>query len=162
MVPFRRRRSVSVSSVRYWEDFRVGDVVELGPVTVTEEEIVGFASRFDPQPFHLDAEAGRQTPYGGLIASGWHSAAIYMGMFVRGVLDGAASLGSPGVEELRWLAPVRPGDRLRGRAVITDVLPPSTDPRRGTIVGTHELINQDDVVVMRFTSRGFIARRPTE
>ena len=147
--------------VRFWEDFRVGDVVELGPVTVSEEEIVEFASRFDPQPFHLDAEAGRRTPYGGLIASGWHSAAIYMGMFVRGVLDGTASLGSPGVEELRWLAPVRPGDRLRGRAVITDVVPSATSPHRGTIIGTHELINQDDVVVMRFRSRVFIARRPT-
>jgi len=147
--------------MRYWDDFRVGDVVELEPVTVTEAEIVEFASRFDPQPFHLDAAAGRQTPYGGLIASGWHSAAIYMGMFVRGVLEGTASLGSPGVEELRWLAPVRPGDRLRGRALITDVVPSSTNPRRGTIIGTHELINQDDVVVMRFTSRVFIARRPT-
>jgi acyl dehydratase len=148
--------------VRYWEDFRVGDVAELGPVTVTEAEIVEFASRFDPQPFHLNAEAGRQTPYGGLIASGWHSAAIYMGMFVRGVLEGTASLGSPGVEELRWLAPVRPGDRLRGRALITDVVPSSTNHRRGSIVGTHELINQDDVVVMRFTSRALIARRPTQ
>ena len=148
--------------MRYWEDFRVGEVVELGPVTVTHEEIVEFASRFDPQPFHVDAEAGRKTPYGGLIASGWHSAAIYMGMFVRGVLTGTASLGSPGVEELRWLAPVRPGDRLRGRAVITDVVPSSTNTRRGTIFGTHELINQDDVVVMRFTSRVFIERRPME
>lgn len=148
--------------MRFWEDFRVGDVVELGPVTATEEEIVEFASRFDPQPFHLDAEAGRQSPFGGLIASGWHSVPIYMGMFVRDVLDGTASLGSPGVEELRWLAPVRPGDRLRGRAVITDVVPSSTNPRRGTVIGTHELINQDDVVVMRFTSRPFVARRPME
>lgn len=131
-------------------------------MTVTEEEIVEFASRFDPQPFHLDAEAGRQSPFGGLIASGWHSVPIYMGMFVRDVLDGTASLGSPGVEELRWLAPVRPGDRLRGRAVITDVVPSSTNPRRGTVIGTHELINQDDVVVMRFTSRPFVARRPME
>lgn len=148
--------------MRFWKGFRVGDVVELGPVTATEEEIVEFASRFDPQPFHLDAEAGRQSPFGGLIASGWHSVPIYMGMFVRDVLDGTASLGSPGVEELRWLAPVRPGDRLRGRAVITDVVPSSTNPRRGTVIGTHELINQDDVVVMRFTSRPFVARRPME
>jgi acyl dehydratase len=146
--------------MRYWEDLRVGDVVELGPVTVTEEEIVEFASRYDPQPFHLDAEAGRRTPYGGLIASGWHSAAIYMGMFVRGVLADTASLGSPGVKELRWLAPVRPGDQLRARAVISEVAPSSRDPRRGTIIGAHELINQDDVVVMRFTARSFIARRP--
>jgi acyl dehydratase len=146
--------------MRYWEDFHVGDVTELGPVTVTEDEIVDFASRFDPQPFHVDPAAAAESPFGSLIASGWHTAAIYMGMFVRGVLEGTASLGSPGVEELRWLAPVRPGDTLRGRATITDVAPSSTNPGRGTIFGSHEVINQDDVVVMRFTSRGFIARRP--
>ena len=147
--------------MRYWEDFHVGDVTELGPVMVTEDEIVEFATRFDPQPFHVDAEAARESPFGGLIASGWHTAAIYMGMFVRGVLQGTASLGSPGVEELRWTAPVRPGDTLRGRATITDVAPSSTNLGRGTIFGSHEVINQDGVVVMRFTSRGFIARRPT-
>jgi acyl dehydratase len=146
--------------MRYWEDFRVGDVAELGPVTVTEEEIVEFGRRFDPQPFHVDPEAARESPFGGLIASGWHTAAIYMGMFVRGVLAGTASLGSPGVEELRWLAPVRPGDTLRGRTTITDVQPSSTTRGRGTIFGSHEVVNQDGVVVMRFRSRGFIARRP--
>jgi acyl dehydratase len=147
--------------MRYWEDFRIGDVSELGPVTVTEEEIVEFARRFDPQPFHVDPEAARESPFGGLIASGWHTAAIYMGLFVRGVLEGTASLGSPGVEELRWLAPVRPGDTLRGRTTITDVQPSSTTQGRGTIFGSHELVNQDGVVVMRFRSRGFIARRPS-
>ena len=146
--------------MRYWEDFEIGEVVELGPVTVTEEEIVEFGRRFDPQPFHVDPAAARDSPFGGLIASGWHTAAIYMGMFVRGVLEGTASLGSPGVEELRWLAPVRPGDRLRGRTTITDVQPSSTTPGRGTIFGEHEVLNQDGVVVMRFRSRGFIARRP--
>jgi acyl dehydratase len=146
--------------MRYWEDFHVGDVAELGPVTVTEDEIVEFATRFDPQPFHVDPGAARESPFGGLIASGWHTAAIYMGMFVRGVLEGTASLGSPGVEELRWLAPVRPGDTLRGRTTITDVQPSSTTPGRGTIFGEHAVINQDGVVVMRFRSRGFIARRP--
>jgi len=146
--------------MRYWEDFQVGEVAELGPVAVTEDEIVEFAKKFDPQPFHLDPEAARESPFGGLIASGWHTAAIYMGMFVRGVLEGTASLGSPGVEELRWLAPVRPGDLLRGRTTITDLQPSSTTPGRGTIFGSHEVLNQDGVVVMRFRSRGFIARRP--
>jgi acyl dehydratase len=146
--------------MRYWEDFQVGEVAELGPVAVSEDEIVEFARRFDPQPFHVDPEAARESPFGGLIASGWHTAAIYMGMFVRGVLEGTASLGSPGVEELRWLAPVRPGDTLRGRTTITDLQPSSTSPGRGTIFGSHEVLNQADVVVMRFRSRGFIARRP--
>ena len=147
--------------MRYWENFHVGDVTELGPVTVTEDQIVEFASRFDPQPFHVDPEAAGKSPFGGLIASGWHTAAIYMGLFVRGVLEGTASLGSPGVEELRWLAPVRPGDTLRGRTTVTDVQPSSTTPGRGTIFGSHELVNQDGAVVMRFRSRGFIARRPS-
>ena len=147
--------------MRYWEDFEVGDATAFGPVTVTEDEIVEFARRYDPQPFHVDAEAAKQSPYGGLIASGWHTAALYMSMFVRGVLLDAASLGSPGVEEIRWLAPVRPGDTLSGRSTITDLRESSTDPRRGTVVTTNEVLNQDGTVVLRMKARGFFARRPT-
>ena len=146
--------------MRYWEDFAVGDVTEVGPVTVTEDEIVEFARRFDPQPFHIDPEAARASPYGGLIASGWHTTALFMGMFVRAVLLDSASLGSPGVEEIRWLAPVRPGDTLRGRSTITDLRESSTDARRGTVFTTNEVVNQDGVVVLRMKARGFFARRP--
>jgi acyl dehydratase len=146
--------------VRWFEDFQVGDVSEFGPVTVTAAEIVEFAERYDPQPFHLDADAAAATPYGGLIASGWHTAALYMGMFVRGVLLDSASLGSPGVEELRWLAPVRPGDELRGRSTVADARASSTNPRRGTVFTTHEVVNQDGTVVMTMKARGFFARRP--
>jgi acyl dehydratase len=146
--------------VRWFEDFQVGDVSEFGPVTVTAAEIVEFAERYDPQPFHLHADAGAATPYGGLIASGWHTAALYMGMFVRGVLLDSASLGSPGVEELRWLAPVRPGDELRGRSTVADARASSTNPRRGTVFTTHEVVNQDGTVVMTMKARGFFARRP--
>lgn len=146
--------------MRYFEDFRVGDVAELGPVSVSEDEIVEFATRFDPQPFHVDAAAAAGTPFGGLIASGWHTTALFMGMFVRGVLLDAASLGSPGVEEIRWLAPVRPGDTLTGRSTITEVRESSTDPRRGTVFTTNEVLNQDGVVVMRLKARGFFAKTP--
>ena len=146
--------------MRWFEDFQVGDVSEFGPVTVTAAEIVEFAERYDPQPFHLHADAGAATPYGGLIASGWHTAALYMGMFVRGVLLDSASLGSPGVEELRWLAPVRPGDELRGRSTVADARASSTNPRRGTVFTTHEVVNQDGTVVMTMKARGFFARRP--
>ena len=145
--------------MRYWEDFAVGDVTELGPVTVSEEEIVEFASRYDPQPFHLDAEAGRATPFGGLIASGWHTTALFMGMFVRAVLVDSASLGSPGVEEIRWTAPVRPGDTLSGRATVTQVEPSSRNPGRGTVFTTNEVVNQDGVTVLTMKARGFFARR---
>ncbi len=145
--------------MRYWEDFQVGEVSEVGQVTVTEEEIVDFASRYDPQPFHIDAEAARQSPFGGLIASGWHTTALFMGMFVRAVLLDSASLGSPGVDELRWTAPVRPGDTLTGRSTIVDVQPSSKDPRRGTVFTKNEVFNQDGVLVMRLIARSFFARR---
>src|SRR3954451_9614917 len=146
--------------MRYWEDFHTGDVTELGPVTVTEAEIVEFAERFDPQPFHVDPAAAAQTPFGGLIASGWHTTALFMGMFVRAVLLDAASLGSPGVEEIRWTAPVRPGDTLSGRSTVTETRPSSKDPRRGTVFTTNEVFNQDGTLVMSLRARGFFARRP--
>ena len=111
--------------MRYWEDFQVGEVSEVGPVTVSQDEIVEFATRFDPQPFHVDPEAARRSPFGGLIASGWHTTALFMGMFVRAVLLDSASLGSPGVEEIRWTAPVRPGDTLTGRSTVVAVQPSS-------------------------------------
>jgi acyl dehydratase len=144
--------------VKYWEDFEVGVETVHGSHTITEDEIVRFAQEFDPQPFHTDPAA--EGPFGGLIASGWHSAALYMGMFVRNVLLDSASLGSPGVEELRWLVPVRPGDVLTGRSRVAEAWPSQRDPRRGTIVGEHELVNQDGDVVMRMRARGFFARRP--
>ena len=145
--------------MRWFEDFHPGDVSEFGPVTVTAADIVEFAERYDPQPFHLDADAGAATPYGGLIASGWHTIALYMGMFVRGVLLDSASLGSPGVEELRWLAPVRPGDELRGRSTVTDARPSATNPKRGTVFTANEMLNQDGVVVMTMKARGFFERK---
>ncbi|MDX6475958.1 MAG: hypothetical protein QOH95_1469 [Gaiellaceae bacterium] len=146
--------------MRYFEDFKVGDVRELGPVTVSEEEIVEFASRYDPQPFHVDPEAAKGSPFGGLIASGWHTTALFMGMFVRAILLDSASLGSPGVEEIRWTAPVRPGDTLHARSTITDARPSSTNTARGTVFTTNEVFNQNDELVMMLKARGFFARRP--
>lgn len=145
--------------MRYFEDFKVGDVTEVGPVTVTQAEIVEFAERFDPQPFHIDAEVAKASPFGGLIASGWHTTALFMGMFVRAVLLDSASLGSPGVEEIRWTAPVRPGDTLHGRSTVTDVRPSSTNARRGTVFTTNDVWNQDDTLVLTLKARGFFARR---
>jgi acyl dehydratase len=146
--------------VRYWEDFRVGEVTELGEVDVTREEIVEFARRYDPQPFHVDDDAAAHGPFGGLVASGWHTAALFMGMFVRSILLDSASMGSPGVEQLRWTAPVRPGDRLTGRVTVTAVEPSSKRGDRGTVFTASEVLNQDGVVVMTLKARGFFARRP--
>jgi acyl dehydratase len=145
--------------MRHWEDFHAGEVTEIGPVTVSEQEIVEFARRFDPQYFHIDPAAAVDSPFGGLIASGWHTAALFMGMFVRAVLLDTASLGSPGIDELRWTAPVRPGDTLHGRVTVDEVRESSKDPKRGTVFTTSEVFNQDDVLVMRIRARGFFARR---
>ena len=145
--------------MRSWEDFVVDEEIVHGTHEMTADEIVRFAREFDPQPFHTDPDV--DGPFGGLIASGWHSAALYMGMFVRNVLLGTASLGSPGVEELRWLVPVRPGDVLTGRSRVVESWPSERDSGRGTIVGEHELVNQNGDVVMRMRARAFIARRPT-
>jgi acyl dehydratase len=138
----------------------VGEETVHGTHEVTEDEIIRFAREFDPQPFHTDPDAAAAGPFGGLIASGWHSAALYMGLFVRNVLLDSASMGSPGVEELRWLAPVRPGDVLTGRSRVVDAWPSENDSGRGTIVAEHELVNQEGTVVMRMRARGHIARRP--
>ncbi len=145
--------------MRYWEDFAVGETTDVGTVDVSREEIVEFARRYDPQPFHLDEAAADDGPYGGLIASGWHTAALFMGLFVRRILLDAASMGSPGVEELRWTAPVRPGDRLTGRVTVTAVEPSAKRRDRGTVFTTSEVVNQDGVVVMTMKARGFFRRR---
>jgi acyl dehydratase len=145
--------------VRYWEDIRVGDVFELGPVDVREDEVIAFATAYDPQPFHVDPQAAATGPFGGLVASGWHTAALFMGMYVREVLLDTASMGSPGVEQIRWRVPVRPGDRLRARVSITGSTASKTNPHRGTVVSECEVLNQRDEVVMTLTARGLFARR---
>jgi acyl dehydratase len=142
-----------------FEDFEPGQVYELGSRTVTEAEILEFARQFDPQPFHLDPEAAKESVFGGLIASGWHTGAIWMRLYVDAMLGDAASRGSPGVEELRWLAPVRPGDTLTGSLTVLDVTPSATRPDRGTVRIRGELTNQDGVTVLRMTSRGHFGRR---
>jgi acyl dehydratase len=142
-----------------FEDFEPGQVYELGTRTVTEDEIVAFAREWDPQPFHVDPEAAKDSVFGGLIASGWQTGAIWMRMYVDSML-GSAARGSPGIEELRWLAPVRPGDTLSGRLTVLDVSPSATRPDRGTIRIRGEVVNQDGVTVMAMTSRGHFGRRP--
>lgn len=139
---------------RYFEDFEIGSVHELGSVTVDAAEIVEFAERYDPQPFHVDPAAAARSPFGGLIASGWHTCALYMRLLADGLLLDSASQGASGIEELRWLAPVRPGDVLRGRYTVLDARRSATRRGRGTVTFRSEMINQDDVVVLRMVGRG--------
>ena len=145
----------------HFEDFEAGQVFELGSRTVTAEEIVAFARAWDPQPFHTDAHAAEASPFGGLIASGWHTGAMWMRLYVDSVLGRAASMGSPGIEELRWLAPVRPGDTLSGRLTVLEATPSERRPDRGTIRSRAEMVNQDGVTVMSMVARGHFGRRPT-
>jgi acyl dehydratase len=144
----------------YFEDFVVGETVELGSVEVTETAIIEFAERYDPQPFHVDPAAAARSPYGGLIASGWHTCALYMRLLCDGMINDSSSQGASGMEELRWLAPVRPGDTLRGRFTVLDAVPSATKPNRGTVTFHSEMLNHDDVVVLRMVGRGLYGKRP--
>ena len=144
---------------RYFDDFVVGESIELGSVLVTEEEILDFARRFDPQTFHTDPVAAQASPFGGLIASGWHTCSLYMRLLYDGMLADAASQGSTGMEELRWLAPVRPGDTLTARYVVLDAQRSSTKPHRGTVTFRSEMVNQHGEVVLRMVGRGLYGTR---
>lgn len=147
----------------FLEDFHPGDVAETASHVVTREEIVAFARQFDPQPFHVDEEAAKATPYGGLIASGWHTAAICMRLVVDRAVGGDAgsgSLGSPGVDELRWLRPVRPGDALVVRIEVLEVAPSRSKPDRGVVKLRYAMRNQDGQEVMTMIALGIMCRRP--
>jgi acyl dehydratase len=147
--------------VRYLEDFKPGDLLESpSRWTVTEEAIIAFAREFDPQPFHLDPQAAQKSIYGGLLASGWHTGAIMMRLLCDGVLRDSASLGSPGVDELRWIKPVRPGDTLRIRMTVLEVVPSRSKPDRGIVRSLTEVLNQHDEVVMTTRGISLFGRRP--
>jgi len=133
---------------RYFEDYRVGEQVEFGSYRMTEEQIVAFARDFDPQPFHVDKDAARQSVYGGLVASGWHTASAMMRMMVDHFISPKTSMGSPGMDEIRWLKPVRPGDTLRVRVTVLSAKRSTTKPDRGVIDQRVEVINQHGDVVM--------------
>ncbi len=144
----------------YFEDFVPGRVFELGTIDVSADEIIEFATKYDPQPFHVDPEAAELSPFGGLIASGWHTCALFMRLLFDTILHDSSSQGSPGMDDLRWLAPVRPGDRLSGRSTVEEANPSATKPNRGTVILRSEMVNQDGVVVLRMRGRGMYGRRP--
>jgi acyl dehydratase len=146
--------------MRYFEDFAEGQVYELGEANLSEAEILEFARKFDPQPFHVDPDAAKRSMYGGLIASGWHTGSLYMSLMVRGLLRDSSSLGSAGIDELRWLKPVRPGDRLWARLTVTSVRPSAKRADRGTVFTLGEMLNQAGERVFFVRSSGMFGRRP--
>ena len=148
------------ATLRHFEDFRPGDVIELGSRTITKEAIIAFAKEFDPQVFHVDEEAAKQTIYGGLLASGWHTGSLLMRLLCDGLLARTASLGSPGIDELRWLKPVRPGDTLAGRMTVIESIPSRSKPDRGMVRSLMELRNQHGEVVLTVKGLSLLGRRP--
>ena len=152
----------SPSHDRYFDDYIEGDVHRFGTIAVEADEIIAFAKRFDPQVFHTDPEVAKQTPFGGLIASGWHTASLIWRLYIEHYLTKVASLGAPGLDELRWLKPVRPGDVLSVRVTILKATPSKSKPDRGAVTSLIEVFNQTDEVVMTFKCVNIIARRPAQ
>ena len=143
----------------YWEDMQPGTVRELGSVTPTVEETKAFARQFDPQPFHLDEEAGRQSVFGALSASGWHTCALAMRLTVDNFLNDSSSMGSPGLEKLSWLAPVFPGDTLSLRHTTLESRPLRSKPDIGLVRARWEMFNQHGTQVLLMEGHGMFRRR---
>lgn len=147
-------------SFRYWwEDFTPGRVFEHGARTLTEPDILRFAREWDPQRYHVDPAAARQTPFGGLIASGWQSCAVAMRLMCDAYLTESSCIGSPGIDEIRFLAPVRPDDTLRFRSTVLESAPSSSKPNRGSVRFRWDLINQRDETVLSMLGRQLYLRR---
>jgi acyl dehydratase len=143
----------------YWEDFLEGETVELGRHTFTEQEIVEFARQFDPQPFHTDPEAAKRSFFGGLVASGWHTCAVGMRLMVEQYIGRSASAGSPGVDNIRWLAPVRAGDTITYRRIVLESRPSASKPGLGLVRSSTEASNQRGELVMTMQGWGMFRRR---
>ena len=145
---------------RYFEDYLSGSVYEFGSIAVKEDEIIAFAKCFDPQVFHTDPESAKRTVFGGLIASGWHTAGLMMRLFADHFLSRVASLGSPGVDELHWNIPVRPGDELSVRVSVLEKRRSQTKPDRGIVHSFIEVMNQNSDVVMSMKAVNIFFCRP--
>lgn len=148
--------------MQYFEDFQSGQVFDLGTVTLTEEAMIAFAERYDPQPFHLSAARAGDSLFGGIIASGIQTLAIFMRLFVEGILNNTISLASPGMDDVRWRKPVRPGETLAGRSTVTECTRSRSRPEMGIVRFHHELLDEAGEVVMSLASTQFIGRKPEQ
>ena len=143
----------------WWEDFAVGTASDLGSHTFSADEIVAFGRQFDPQPYHSDAEAAKRSPFGGLIASGWHTCAVGMRLLCDALMHRSASLGSPGVDQIRWLKPVRAGDTLAYRRIVVESRASSTRKGVGLVKQRWEAVNQRGELVLTMEGWGFFGRK---
>ena len=149
--------------MRYWEDFAVGDTASFGRYEVTRDEVIDFARKYDPQPFHLSDDAAASTHFGRLAASGWHTTAMTMAMnvaYLQGDAGESAGLGAAGIDELRWLKPVYPGDTLRCETRIEETRASNSRPDMGSVRSRMTVLNQNDAPVMSFVAIGLYRRRP--
>ena len=145
----------------YWEDFQAGKVIDYERrVRLTDREIIEFARQWDPQRFHTDPQAARETPFGGLVASGWHSGCVMMRMMCDAYLNESSCIGSPGIDEWRFALPVRPGDELRYRATVLESRLSASKPDRGIVKWRWELLNQRGEVAVSMVGTQFFLRRP--
>lgn len=144
---------------RYFDDFKVGERFCSKGATLSEAEVINFAFSYDPQPFHVDVEAAARSPFGGLIASGLHTFALGWRMFLQEGLFSACSLGSPGIDELRWTAPVRPGDTIHTEAEVLEVRPSSSKPDRGTLRMAYRIVNQRSETVLTMSIVHILKKR---
>ena len=151
-----------MSTKKYWEDFQPGAVAIYGPRLVTREEIVAFAAEFDPQPMHLDEAAARDTMLGGLAASGWHVCCLVMRMIADGYVLNSSSMGAPGVDEVRWLKPLRPGTRIRLRTTVLDKRVSNSRPERGFVRFKVEMLDEQDKVLSDLTYSQMLLLQPAE
>jgi acyl dehydratase len=156
MTPMDERNSMPKL---HWEDFQPGAVAIYGPRLVTREEIVAFAAEFDPQPMHLDEAAASATMLGGLGASGWHICCLLMRMIADGFLHESNSMGAPGVDEVRWLKPLRPGTQIRVRATVLDKRASGSRPEMGFVKFFYEVLDEQDAVLTTLVCSMMIARR---
>ena len=145
--------------MKYWEDFQIGERAELGRHTFTEDEIVEFGRRYDPQPFHVDVENARRSAFGGLIASGWQTCAIGMRLMVEGYISQTVSLGSPGIDSIRWLKPVRPGDTIAYRRIVLESRASTTRKGVGLVKHRWEAVNQRGELVLTMEGWGMFGRK---
>jgi acyl dehydratase len=150
--------SVSASQ-RFFEDIQAGQVFVFGTITVSEKDIIDFARQFDPQDFHLDPAKAASSLFGGIVASGWHTTAVVMRLYVDHYLSHIANLGSPGVEDIRWPNPLRPGDTLRIRVTILETRPSRSKADRGIVRVRVEAINQTDNLVLSMIGVSLVGRR---
>jgi acyl dehydratase len=149
-----------MTSFYYWEDFFKGQVFQCGPVQISEQEILQFASQYDPQRFHVNQEAAKNTPFKGLIASGWQTGSLMMRMVCDGFLVNSSSIGSPGLESLKWLKPVRPGDILRTSVEVLETRPLNSKPHLGMMNSRWSCLNQNDELTTTLEAWIMFEKRP--